>query len=236
MLATDVVNEEIEFALADAALSNSSIFVHVHYRAYEREGKPSGHYGPTQHADPNDELGLGVDDLAKLNDQKVLALDRIVPYADYESKPEERWLFAGLLRHELEHARQWQKFGEAAFRLSQQIDGIHYARFADPPEEKYLYRAKPDEQDANAAAASYLAARFPDAPSLLHTDEWYPLVWSYTRPEPTTTLIARSVCFLFQYASLCEHVTAKDGKAYADVLDEITPSAGRLWRTLAAQA
>lgn len=91
-------------------------------------------------------------DLAKLNDQMVLALHRIVLYADYGSKPEERWLFAGLLRHELEHARQWQELGEAAFRLSQQIDGIHYARFADPPEERYLYRAKPDEQDANAAA------------------------------------------------------------------------------------
>jgi hypothetical protein len=228
----EVVEAEIELALRDAGLSRSRATVLVHDRAYSREGKPSGHFRPSQRAELDDDLGLRESDLVTLNDQSALALHRLVVYADYGPEPEGRWLFAGLLRHELEHARQWEDVGDAAFGLSRLIDDIHYARFAEAPEEKYLYRAKPDEQDANAAAASYLARRFPDAPRRLHTDEWYPLVWSYTKPEATETLVARSVCFLFQYVSLCEHVAEEKGKTFAEMLEEITPSAAHLWHTL----
>ena len=137
------------------------------------------------------------------------------------------------MRHEPEHARQWEAHGDAAFVPSKLIDDIYYERFADAPEEKYLYRAKPDEQDASGSAGTYLAGRFGNAPSgHLHTDRWYPLVWSYKPAEPMETLIVRSVCFLFQYSSLCEVVAIKKGKTFADMLEAIALDAAETWRVL----
>lgn len=137
-----------------------------------------------------------------------------------------------LLRHELQHALQWESLGDAPFLLSRLIDEIHYARFADAREEKYLYRAKPDEQDANAAATGHLVARCSDALERLRTDAWYPLVWSYTKPELLETLIARSVCFLFQYATLCEVMAGERGQTFFEVLGEIDQGAAELWGAL----
>lgn len=119
---------------------------------------------------------------------------------------------------------------------SQLIDTIHEARFGTAEEEKYLYRVKPDEQDANAAAATYLSERFGQKPlERLHTDAWYPLVWSHTRGELPQTLVRRSVCLLFQYVALCEHLAQEEGKAcFAAWLSEIDGEAASLWRALVA--
>jgi hypothetical protein len=188
LLANDAIQEEVAAALADAGFEAEQVFLHVHEREYMPNGRPSGHYRPRQLADAADELGLDDRELAKLNATEALARHRLVLYGDYGPEPEGRCWFAALLRHELEHAQQFEAIGDAAFELSQLIDTVHEARFGEVPEEKYLYRAKPDEQDANAAAATYLADRYPDALHVLHTDAWYPLVWSYTRPESPETL------------------------------------------------
>jgi hypothetical protein len=234
MLSGDVIGDETAAAIAAAGIEPARVLVQAHQRVYVDNGRPSGHYRPGQPAAAEDRLGLGVEDLAKLNADDALRLHRIVLYAGYGPEPEARWLFAGLLRHELEHARQYESLGEVAFQLSQLVDMIHEARFGAVAEEKYLYRAKPDEQDASAAAATYLSNRFGEEPlERLHTDAWYPLVWSHTRAESPETLIRRSVCFLFQYVSLCEHVAGEEGKgSFAAWLFEIDAEAASLWRVL----
>jgi hypothetical protein len=235
VLAQDVVDEEITAALADAGLASERVIICVHNRDHHHQVKPSGHFRPGQLVDKDDDLDLDQDDVAKLNDAGALDRHRIVVFAGYQPEKEERWVLAGLLRHELEHARQWEELGDAPFLLSRLIDEMHDARFGDALEEKYLYRAKPDEQDANAAATGHLLARCADAPVRLHTEAWYPLVWSYTKPEPLETLIARSVCFLFQYARLCEQKAEENGQTFAEVLAEIDGGAVLLWRALVSQ-
>jgi hypothetical protein len=236
MLTGDVISDETAAAIAAAGIEPERVLVHVHQRAYVPNGRLSGHYRPGQPAEAGDELGLDADDLARLNAHDALQVHRVVLYADYGLEPGARWVFAGLLRHELEHARQFDALGGVAFELSQLIDTIHEARFGTVDEEKYLYRAKPDEQDANAAAATYLSERFGDeALERLHTDAWYPLVWSHTRAELPETLIRRSVCFLFQYFGLCEHLAGEQRKAsFAAWLSEIDAEAAALWRALTA--
>jgi hypothetical protein len=231
VLTDEAIEDEVRLALADAALSASRVLIHVHERMWEAPSKAAGHLRPGQPASGEDELDLDDDDeLAKLNSANDVARHRIVLYASYGE--ESRLVFAGLLRHELEHVRQWEVLGDAPFQLSQLIDDIHYARFADAPEERYLYRAKPDEQDANAAAAAYLVGRAPDAPERLHIEPWYPLIWSFTRPEPIGTLVARSVCFLFQYPELCAHWEQENRTTFVGALEDIDASAAALWRML----
>lgn len=117
MLTPDVISDETAAAIAAAGMEPARVLVHVHQRAYVSNGRPSGHYRPGQLAAPHDKLGLGAEDLANLNAGDRILLHRVVLYADYGAEPEGRWLFAGLLRHELEHACQYEALGEVAFRL-----------------------------------------------------------------------------------------------------------------------
>ena len=57
MLDDAVIAEEIELALADAAIAGEQALVLIHFRAYTKPSQPSGHFGPGQRASAADELG-----------------------------------------------------------------------------------------------------------------------------------------------------------------------------------
>ena len=112
--------------------------------------------------------------------------------------PVARALLAAKIRHELEHAVQWNEYGEGIFKLADLGDNVLRKKLGDTPKGAGYYQLKPTENDANAAASMYVRDRYPEhVASLLAMDEGLALVRSIVPPEPIHTLVVRSVAFLF---------------------------------------
>ena len=123
---------------------------------------PSVHYRPQyeigEDEDPIfDEEGHGL-----ANSKECLGFHRIAVQAGVD--PADRVAVAavvGLIRHEVEHARQYDgSFGGELKRLDWIANVI--AAHLDGPDATSHYRSKPVEASANAAAARFLQARHPE--------------------------------------------------------------------------
>jgi hypothetical protein len=172
---------------------------------------------------------------AEMNSPQHLNRHRVIVRRPLESDPFSIAAFSGKLRHELEHARQWNACGLSVFQLSDLADSVLAPKIRGLAGGNRFIHLKPIEQDANAAAAIFLRARWPDeVTALLDDPNDGPLVRSLTPPGSTATLVTRMVAFLYLYEDLCAALEAKWPFGFAEHLDGIAPSAGALWRTLQA--
>lgn len=88
---------------------------------------------------------------------------RLVVRRPLASDPVSVAKLAGKLRHELEHARQWDACGPAVFLLSERADWVLVRKIKGLPLWNVFTNLKPTEQDANAASAMFLRQRYPDS-------------------------------------------------------------------------
>jgi hypothetical protein len=192
----------------------------------------SVHYPPVR------ELGADemIDDslAAVLNEPAHRDLHRVVVLDSFASGEIGRAKLAALLRHELEHARQWECWGDVPVELSCLFDEVISELVAKHPESgRQLYRAQPNERDANAAASDHLRRRFPDEviERMLAGGD-YVLAATKSMPEPLESLPLRNVVFLFQFHDVCRRLAERDGESFADRLERITPAARAAWEEL----
>ncbi len=140
----------------------------------------------------------------------------------------------GLMRHELEHARQADALGHDFSDMDGSIaDQVLWRKAGRLPGGNVYYTLKPAEQDANAAAAMYLRQRHPGAVEAILVDpNLAQLARSNVGPESLDTLWRRTVCFLYLFRDVCEDWAASQTFAFADKLEPYSRSAAELWRTL----
>jgi hypothetical protein len=141
------------------------------------------------------------------------------------------------LRHELEHARQYEAHGRAIFSLTNLIKEVIGLRTVVGW--GVLVQTLPIEADAHAAAATLALARYPGEVERLLSEkhEDSVILRSVSGPEPVETLPMRTVCFAYQYATLSER-WAKEyrGMPFEDLVDSVWAGAGAVWRRLHADA
>jgi hypothetical protein len=151
-----------------------------------------------------------------------------------ERRPVELALAAAKLRHELEHARQWDELGDDVFRLNGLADQVLWEVYNAQPGSSFHYNQKPVELDANAAAARFLRNSFPPdvAESLRLHEEGLAYRTDISPAEPVT-LIRRTLEFMLQYPEACE--TAAFGLPLERLLEsQYEIGIGEMWRALRA--
>jgi hypothetical protein len=145
------------------------------------------------------------------------------------------------LRHELEHARAVEIFGNQIFDLNRLVLEVLSVKLEGLKGGNLFYHANPLEVDANAAAARFAWGRYGDetARGLAdpETEEGFKqgaLFRSLTPPGPVETLPGRMLAFLFQFHDLCELLAQSRGEAFTDLLDEAWPGLANSWTELRA--
>lgn len=165
--------------------------------------------------DPDPPHAFTSDQLEEATSDEMIERHRIIVHVDYglpdglSSKAVEAF-FAGVLRHELEHARQAQApSGRLALEVDQNlVDPVLIERAGGIKGGTEYYNMKPSELDANAAASVYLRSRFPDSVSALLETDVAAMLRSNTEPEDRASLLRRTVCFLFQFRAIAEGLAA----------------------------
>jgi hypothetical protein len=150
--------------------------------------------------------------------------------------PSDRATFAALVRHELEHARQYDDdAGLAIVNLHDFIEGQVLPEVARGLEgcAGALINSMPDEIDCNAAASVYIASRFSAAEvQAIRDGPRSNLACSLIPPAPHDTLPARMVAFAFVYRAAVERYVQHRRSTVAHILGTVHGYAPALWARL----
>jgi hypothetical protein len=96
------------------------------------------------------------DDLVRANSDECLNRHLVAVWRDFELTDFGVAFPAGRLRHELEHARQWNALGVEPFELDELLGQVLLLKVENTQGAGYYYTFKPIEQDANAAASMFV--------------------------------------------------------------------------------
>jgi hypothetical protein len=147
--------------------------------------------------------------------------------------PSDRVAFAGLVRHELEHARQFDEAGLAIFDIQDYLENSVLPEVAGGLDgcAGGLINSIPTEMDANAAASIYLTSRF-DADDLtrLRNSERRYLACSLLPPAAPSTLLVRMAAFAVVHRGGVEAHAARTPFTAEAILGSVNTELGRLWK------
>ncbi|UUY05481.1 hypothetical protein LRS13_08175 [Svornostia abyssi] len=214
-------------ALADAEIEQERVRLYLSTKLSSDGGAAYWHM-------PGDDLVVAADfpeagQLADANTNRDL--HRIVAPAE----PANLVTFAALVRHELEHARQFDALGQPIFEFQHFIERQVLARRAGGLNgcAGGWINAVPTEMDCNAAASVFIAGRFSgeDLVALREGDKRN-LGCSLVGPEPFSTLPSRMVAYAFFHRACVESFAKDHDLLVAEVLDGYLPGAAALWATL----
>ena len=197
-----MLDDEWLAALADAGILASSAELIV-------LGGPESHDGcRAKYWRPGDPLDA---DVARLDNEPGLTRDlhRVALWGDHSIEGA-----SGLLRHELEHARQLLAHSEPLLLQFQACEDRLIEEVGGLPGSARLYQDIPMEQDANAAAARFLRRRFPTAQLdelLAAGDPDSAVLRDHGEPGPLETLPARMEQFLQTVRERCAEFRQEHG-------------------------
>jgi hypothetical protein len=142
---------------------------------------------------------------------------------------------AGVIRHELEHARQFDRFGRGIFRIQDLIGVACWEKTGFVPVGGgFLINIIPPELDANAAAARFAWLRHTEVlrAYMNEPDAGHQVLFRYQRgPEQIDTLVWRTLAYAATLAELCESVAVgRAGMSFGDFAEAQCPGAGAVWR------
>jgi hypothetical protein len=137
---------------------------------------------------------------------------------------------AAKLRHELEHARQWEACGREPFFLMQLAREVHRRKTGGIVYGAFLNQM-PIEDDANAAASLFVRKRWPDCVDELRRHEAYgTLARAVLGPATPETLVVRMVGFLFHYRDIIRDLAG--GTPVAMYIRYDAPNGAAAWQAL----
>jgi hypothetical protein len=229
-MSEEEVRAECDAAVADADLAPEQA------RFFRLAGLGLGHvaaawFRPHTDIEAGDQAFPGDDALREeANSDENRNLHRITIPAE----PTDRALFSGLVRHELEHARQW----EARLRIFDLHDFIEHDILPEVAGgldgcAGGLINTIPTEMDCNAAASVYITGRFSadDVQAIRDSARRY-LACSLTLPPPPETLPARMIAFAYLHRAAVERHAERRGFAVAAILRSVHPKAPAFWARL----
>jgi hypothetical protein len=168
--------------------------------------------------------------LEEANSDESRKLHRIV----IPASPTDRVLFAALVRHELEHALQWDAM-LGIFDLHDFIEHEVLPQLAGDLDccRGGLVNTIPTEIDCNAAASVYIHGRFKaeEVHALRQTDRRL-LACSRLRPPPRETLPGRMIAFTFIHRVAVQRLAEVSGFSIAALLRRFGPGAPAYWQKL----
>jgi hypothetical protein len=142
---------------------------------------------------------------------------------------------AARICHELEHARQYEEFGQKLMDLYGLCDAVVRVRVGGLPGGSLLYTVIPIELDANAAAARFTVDRFGEerVRELLSDNSIDGTPFrSLVGPGDLQTLPERMLAFLAAHRDLAERYAESVGGNFASVIDVRWPGTGDKWDQL----
>jgi hypothetical protein len=222
---------ECRHALADAGLAAERV------RFFRLRELGTGNIGAAwfrPHADiePDDRHFPGDDaEREEANSGESRKLHRIAVPAE----PDDRVLFAALVRHELEHARQWDA-QPVVFDLQDFIEGDVLTEIAGGLDGcgGGLINTVPSEMDCNAAASIYIAGRFSSAEiQPIRNGPNRFLACSLIGPLPPETLPIRMVAFAYIHRAAVERHAERRGSSVTSILSSLDRKARDYWVRLA---
>lgn len=230
------VAEEWKAAFTDAGFDEGAVAVWALDQA-PPEGKSSAvaqWFMPYLSLDPPH--GLTKRELKEAESKELARKHRVIVYLRYPSfhelSPSAARAFLGAaFRHELEHARQHERWGNELFFMdSGLIDPALWATVGQLPGGAEIYNLKPMELDANAASARYLHERHPDAVAEILHSEYGSFARCLTAPQDLDTLMVRTVSFFYLFRD--EAVALADPLAVSAHLRLYEETAAELWDKL----
>lgn len=221
---TIAIDDEWQAALADAGFGEGQAKLHCFPRNADLGGGRQAVYQA-----PGDYL------LVRPEQQflEVLNADQDLHRVGIASDLEP-FLVAGVLRHELEHARQFDRLGRGIFRIHDLIAMACWEKTGRSTiGGAHLINLAPIELDANAAAARFAWSRHHErVADYLQSDEaTHQVLFRYEGgPEPIETLLLRTLAFATTLADLCERVSAQHrGKPFRECVEDHCAGASVLW-------
>lgn len=144
---------------------------------------------------------------------------------------------AAVMRHELEHARQFDCLGPGIFRVQDLIATACWEKIGRAPRGGgVLINASPPELDANAAAARFAWSRHAGLVTtyLSTANAPHEVLFRYeSGPEPVSTLLWRALAYAATIADLCEAVALRHlGRPFGSVVEDYCPGGNALWDRL----
>jgi hypothetical protein len=222
---------EIEWnaAVADSGLPADELILRVESGTGLRDGRGAVYWSPNT---VDWASGATADDLRPAVDELggKVGYHRFALWCDRPA-PE----LAALARHELEHARQWQRHGNGLFAMHEVTKPALWDKTDTLPFAGILINnVAPIELDANAAAARFAWDRHGEAvQDLIDAKTEHEVLFRYRGgPEPLETLPERTVRFAHLFRERCERIAANEGLDFAEVLEQRFPGAGDFWRAL----
>jgi hypothetical protein len=143
-------------------------------------------------------------------------------------------VLAGLLRHEIRHAEQYDTLGQVFFDVYDLAELVCQWKVGGLPRGGVLYGLIPAEMDANAAAAKFLRERRPEAIDAVLNSDHNVLARSNTDPGPLTDLPTKMVAFLYLLREVADDPARSRGVTFDDRLRRVSERAARTWEALRA--
>jgi len=163
--------------------------------------------------------------LVELNDPGCIDAIRVAVWTERTNEA-----VAALMRHELEHARQYD--------IHRRLHGLYEVAqdvVATIPNGGWLYQAIPVEFEANASAARFVRAYFGDQridELVEEKGDDIALFRSPAAPSPIESLPERMVAFLASYPGACERWADNSRDTFRRRLDLHWRGAGSRWARL----
>jgi hypothetical protein len=142
-------------------------------------------------------------------------------------------LLWALVRHELEHCRQYQRYGTSLSQLGHAIDETLERLHGRVPGVYTLYNVMPSESDANAAASGFARRTFgSDACDRLLSDDWAVLIQQQS-PAAIDDVGLRQVCFAAVHAQALKQSARLGPAGIKPLLDALAPDIAERWIDIA---
>jgi hypothetical protein len=237
--AEDFIVAEWHAALADAGFDDRDVHLVVCAGAPVTESPKGVSYNrgdELKGAREADGIVVAAQKLSEANAPENVSRYRVAVLEDFDQDdPVELALIAAIMRHELEHCRQWEA-GSQASELYGLVDEVIACVCGDDEERRgELTNTQPIEADANAASSKHLRGRYPNAIPALAAGEDHFLADRVNPPGPPEQLVERTVAFLHQFADVCNEPHGRPANTtFADILDQWLPGSGDIWRRLDA--
>jgi hypothetical protein len=217
-------------ALADADLNPDDALLYL----LDGEKSSHGNAGRYLHRhlriDPENEAPEIGPILDEANHDDCIDQHRIVVFTDRTIEG-----IAALIRHELEHARQYEAQGQPLSELGGVAEQVIRERVGDLVGGGFLYQVIPIEMDANAAAALFVRTHFGADridKLLAQNDKDGSGFRSLVGPPPIETLPERMIRFLATMPDLCESYAERADLSFAMLLNAHWPGAGDIYERL----
>jgi hypothetical protein len=166
--------------------------------------------------------------LADANSDENRTRHRITMWIEFPPQ-----VLASKLRHELEHARQWDVAGEAVDELSRMVRSVGSRLFS-----RYgrgtgvLYNLVPSERDANAAGARFALSQFGLPPDELLQGASGVLFRFPEGPEPADGLGKRLIAYVAVFGDEFERLLQENNRDLTQVLNGVAPNIAGSWALL----